>query len=212
MVSKRIKEILELLNHQHIKPNNEERTKIKSSLEEESVVIAQVNALLGNAVKSEDLMVTDEKVNERIKYDSSLSLSKIIIAIEKIPISQFYDEDGVVFQNPNLYAKTQGYSYSFYYRHSSFRTFVSLVEAIAGKLYPKGRAWREGDLCKDYEGYKEAFRKAKMLEASYVRTLNYMVKRGWIEKWNSPHDKKEKLFIITSKGKELLANLTKDRF
>jgi DNA-binding MarR family transcriptional regulator len=35
-----------------------------------------------------------------------------------------------------------------------------------------------------------------------------MVKRGWIEKWNNPYDKKEKLFIITSKGKELLANLT----
>jgi len=212
MVSKRIKEILKLLNYQYNEPNNEERAKIKSSLEEESVIIAQVNALLGNTVKSEDLMVTDEKVNERMKYDSSLSLNKIIIAIEKIPTSQFYDEDGFVLQNQNLYANTQGRSYSFYYRHSSFRTFVSLVEAIAGKLYPKGRAWREGDLCEHYEGYKEAFRKAKMLEASYVRTLNYMVKRGWIEKWSNPCDKKEKLFIITSKGKELLANLTQDRF
>ena len=209
-VSKRIKEILELLNYQYVEPNNEQRAKIKSLLEQASLLGAKIRAASGKAVKTEDLMVTDEKVNEDIKYHNSLSLSQIIRSIEKISISKFYNEYGVDFENPNLYAKAQGFS-SFYAYHVRFRNSVSLVEAIAGKLYPKGRAWRVGDLCQYYEGYKEAFRKAKMLEASYSRTLNYMVKREWIEKWNNPYDKKEKLFIIASKGKEVLAILNQNR-
>ena len=212
-LSKRMVQVLELLDNQCHEYTDEEKLELKKQLQQFQFGLAKIGAMFGKNVEREKLEVTDKDVVEEIRLRNSISLKFIIMKCEGLleTYKQFFERDtlgNAVKRDKENYAEPH-YNPS-YHSWFSFRFHVSLVEALAGKLFPKGRSWKSQALCKHFEGYEEAFKKAKSLQASYSRAMTNLVGKRLVEKFNNGSEK-ERRYIITDYGSYLLAFLTKDR-
>jgi hypothetical protein len=197
-------QILELLDNQYHEYSEGEKLELKKKLQEINFIAANFRAMHGENVETDKLKVTDEDVMKEIRLRNSLPLKLIILSCEGLldKYKEFFTRE-----TPGNSLKHDKKYYANPHRNPSYRGLwgfrfeVSLVEVIAGKLFPKGRSWRNYVVCKQFEGYEEAYKKAKSLEASYSRAMSNLLKKGLVEKFHDGHNMKEMRYIITDYGR-----------
>jgi hypothetical protein len=220
VVSKRMIQILGLLNQEYHDYTLKEKMELGRKLKEFNYIATMLAANLGTLKErdpeklKERLEVSYKDVDNEIKLRNSISLKRIILTCEGLHdrYNGFFGRE----QHGNAVKDDKEYYANPYYNPSfrsylSYRFEVSLVEVIAGKLFPKGRSWKNHTYSKHFDGYEEAFKKAKSLQASYSRTLNTLVDKGLVEKFQRDHNKRAISYVITAKGRERLAILTTNR-
>lgn len=147
------------------------------------------------ALSGEREEVTEDYIER--EYLKSISVSQKFIIVNLEGLAENFDE---MWNREQGWVKSDAESaYSFF----GPRTSLSLVEIIAGKLYPKGRHSWKNPCCEEYEGYEEAKKKADMLNASYSRTLRNLCEKGLLEEWDRP-GRKGPRYYLTSRGEEII--------